>query len=227
VGNTTDQHNWAQAPTAFKVLCWVTLAFGLFYMAKSYAAEGKVFQLGVSTTQHLPPPMYGTWQVTATLVQTNNPQMFPPQSQDIWTLAQDGQMVTLSNPSTGASATVNVENVTGPTATFRHVVQAGRHRQFQEMPTITVNGDTLTGVTRNQIVVSNKAPQPPTLYQAQYALSAHRIGGARVEFTPMLERTPPREFVIEPLQPMPLRPVTFQPTTKPALKTTKGWAAKN
>jgi hypothetical protein len=177
-----------------------------------WAAGKPVFQLGVSTTQYLPPPMYGTWQVKATLISSNYPQFFPPTSEDIWTLAQDGQTVTLTNPSTGAFATIDVTEVKGNLARFSHRVTMGRNRQFEENPSVTVMDDRLFGQTRNRLLVSRKGQVAQT-YVAEYRLEATRIGGSRIQFGQPPQTDYP-EFDIEPIQKAPAKPLRY-PFQKP------------
>ena len=177
-----------------------------------WSADKPVFQLGVSTSQYLPPPMYGTWQVKATLVNSNYPQFFPPMSEDIWTLAQDGQTVTLTNPSTGAFATVDVTEVEGNKARFRHTVTMGKNRVFEENPSVTVADDRLFGQTRNRLLVNRKGQLAQT-YVAEYRLEATRIGGSRIQFGQPTQTDYP-EFEIAPIQKTPARPPKY-PFLKP------------
>jgi hypothetical protein len=167
-------------------------------------AASPVFELGISTTQYLPPPMYGTWQVQGQLVSTTNPQAFPPTVNDIWTLQQDGPSVTLSNPNTGAAATIHVDSIIeGHTVVFHHTVNDGPRRVFTETPTLRIqSGDWLMGETTNLMTVKQRNGNV-LRYQAVYALKAHRIGGARVQF--MAPSGPPPTFQIDPVQHLPLR----------------------
>jgi hypothetical protein len=144
--------------------------------------------------------MYGEWSITATLLETNAPNYFRREIHDIWILAREGNDVTVTNPANGASATVNVDQVQNNTASFHRMVRDPHEGIFIESPTITVNGNTLTGSTVNEMaVVKNGIPH--VLYRAKYHLFAQRIGGARVEFAPMPQ---PPKFEIEELQMTPL-----------------------
>jgi hypothetical protein len=180
-------------------LCVVIALVTFTLTLVSAYADKSVFQLGVSTTQYLPPPMYGTWQVRATLVSSSNPAYFPPSSQDIWTLAQEGQTVTLSNPSTGAFATIAVNEVDGNRATFTHRADAGRNHTIEENPSVTVDKDQLFGQTRNRLIIKRKG-QVVQAYTAVYKISAVRIGGSRVQFGQPALPTDYPEFDIAPIQ---------------------------
>ncbi|MBX2861136.1 MAG: hypothetical protein KTR14_07870 [Vampirovibrio sp.] len=156
--------------------------------------EAPAFKLGIATTQYLPQEMYGQWSMTATLEETTAPRMFSPIIHDIWVLARDGDAVTVTNPKTGASATVHVDEVHNNTATFhrRFVPPKGR-RVFQEQPTVTVDTDHLYGRTLLKFSRIRRNGTKKT-YFARYHLEGERIGGERVTFG--AERGGP-ELIIE------------------------------
>lgn len=142
-------------------------------------APSRPFTATVVKDQYLPPDMYGQWSVRANLTQTNAPHLFAPFIQEIWELSQSGEVVTISNPASGATASISVEAVHGNTATFHHIVQEGRDQLFIETPTVSVQGDRLSGVTLNQYRLLNK--NAPPLF-GHYELYAIRIAGPRVQF---------------------------------------------
>ena len=165
------------------------------------AEEGFVLKATVSKTQFLPEAMVGQWSVRATLIATDNPRLFPPQSNDIWLLEQErgegGGWVRLSNPTTGASSSVTVTQSDELSATFTHIAETDV-QTFAEQPTVTVRGDRLTGQTR---IVRTLRPRaflglgerpPEATYKALYQLDAIRIGVASARFE---EKQP--ELIIE------------------------------
>jgi hypothetical protein len=105
---------------------------------------------------------------------------------DIWILDRVDDQVMISNPANGASAAISVDQVSGDSATFHRSGPAGRNRFFQEMPTILVNGDTLTGRSVNKLQVV-KNGEMAREYYAIYKLQAERIGAARARFKPETE----------------------------------------
>jgi hypothetical protein len=137
----------------------------------------------VSKTLYLPPAMYGQWNLSGMLVESNAAGVFNPILNDIWLLDRQGDQVVVENPTTGARAAVQVDQVNGDTASFHRVVPAGRNRLYFENPTITVTGDRLVGQSVNRIRVI-EAGQVRREYYAVYKLQATRISGARTQFRP-------------------------------------------
>ena len=165
------------------------------------SSAGAPFQVTLSESHYLPPEMYGEWSVNATLIETNDPAFFPPSAHDIWILGESNGQVNISNPATGASASINVDEVKGKTATFhRMIVRNGQ--VFYEIPTITVDGDRLYGTTlhRYELVHNNQVTR--RIY-AKFQLSAIRLGGARIRFgdAPPAGQTP--KFDIQDIKPAP------------------------
>lgn len=154
------------------------------FAPKTSTPEGVApLSVTVSKTLYLPPAMYGQWSVSGVLLETNAREYFSPIVNDIWILAREGDRVVLSNPANGASADVRVDRVEGERATFYREGLLGRNRAFQEIPTITVLGDTLMGQSINKIrFLKNGAPVREAY--AIYRLEAQRIAGSRIRFLP-------------------------------------------
>jgi hypothetical protein len=173
--------------------------------------DGKrpTFQVGVQKTNVLPPEMYGDWSVTATLLDANNLALFAPVVSEIWRLEEAGNAVTLSNPNTGASATVSVDKVEGSKATF-HRVQYGPNlkERISETPTLLVTDNEMVGITVNQMDFLRDGVVVKS-YRGRYQIQAQRIGLPRVKFGPnrrgtpnftVQELGPPEAFEITPIQ---------------------------
>lgn len=159
----------------------------------------KPLSIGITKSLYLPPEMYGHWSVTGTLVNSNSDSFFNPVVHDIWVLERQGEQVVLSNPVSGASANVEVDKVEGSTATFHHMV-VNKSRIMFEMPTITVLGDRLTGVSVNKFQRIRKGKVVQSAY-GHYRLEAQRIGQDRLKFKPEEEAEDEIEFEIEEVLP--------------------------
>lgn len=162
------------------------------------APKMKPLEATIAATNYLPPEMYGQWSVVARLVETNMEGMFNPLVYEIWVLEQNGNQVTISNPSTGASATINVDKIDGNTATFHRMQYASPKKRISETPTVTVIGDVMKGVTINRMDTLKEGKVDKGFY-AKYILEAERIKPARVRFGSSFEG-PPAEFEIETLR---------------------------
>lgn len=150
----------------------------------------------ITTSQYLPAEMYGQWSVTATLVEANAQNFFNPLIYEIWVLEQSGDRVTISNPTTGASASVNVDKVVENTATFHRIQYANPQERVVEIPTITVDGNIIHGQTINQYEIFKNGVLAKGFY-ARYHLTAERIKPSRIQFG---RNEAPAEFEIERVQ---------------------------
>lgn len=103
-----------------------------------------VLRGGVSVDKDLPEDFYGKWAVKSTLTETNNPELFGPKSVDIWIFDRNGNTITLSNPLSGASASITVNEVTGKTAKFSRERIKEDTLEY-ETAAITIEGDSFSG----------------------------------------------------------------------------------
>lgn len=156
-------------------------------------------KLSVTESFVLPPDMYGQWSVVATLVKTNLPGQQKRRVYDIWQLSEAGNQVSLSNPNTGAFATITVDDVEGNTASFHHRVVMKPGRQFLvERPTVTVVGDRMRGTTTHTYVHTSRNGQVERVYHALFKIEAARLAQNRVEFA---NPNPALDLQIEDIQP--------------------------
>jgi hypothetical protein len=148
--------------------------------ADSPVKADKPFQLSVSESRFLPPDMYGQWSVRATLIRTNMPvEDISEVVYDIWLLENVGDTVSISNPATGAQASISVDEVNGNTAKFhRKVVSPGR--VFIEQPTVTVDGDVMLGRTVHRYIRIKNSGKTLTWF-AEFDIRAERLHDGRVK----------------------------------------------
>lgn len=141
----------------------------------------KPLTASVSKTLYLPPAMYGQWTVTGTIKETNISDLAPAVN-DIWILQREGDAVTITNPSNGASAAINVDAVDGDTATFHRYGESEKINRFETV-TLTVKGDTLYGRNLRKEEVLRKGKVVRVNY-ALFELRGTRISGASAVFKP-------------------------------------------
>lgn len=160
--------------------------------------EAPVLKARISQSQNLPPAMYGTWSITATVVSTTAPPwLFTPSTSEVWTLVKDHGVVVLKNVSTQASASVHVDQVVGNTATFHHEANIPRRRmKIVETPTVTVSSNSLKGINRQKLIFYRNN-QPAETYMLEIAIEGTRLAGAPIVFGE--EQNEPK-FIIEPLR---------------------------
>lgn len=91
-----------------------------------------------------PVEYYGVWKVINTLVETNNPDKFLTKSSDFWVFERTGDIITLSNPISGATASITIREIQGKTAVFERVKETGDYSETETVE-ITVDGDYFQG----------------------------------------------------------------------------------
>lgn len=134
-----------------------------------------VLRATISRSADLPEDFYGTWTVLSTLIETNNPGLFRLRSSDIWTFSRAGDVITLSNPTTGASASITVNEVHGNTAIFTRIKEEKDYTQI-ETPEITVEGDNFFGT--DLIVIEHyRRGRKVSTDRVKYELRGYKISG--------------------------------------------------
>jgi len=113
-------------------------------LPKIYAKKGGVLKGGVVISKELPKDLYGTWSVFSTVIDSSMPDIIKRKGNDIWTLAKNNGIVTLSNPVTGATASINVNEVKGNKATFTREEISKKYKRTETV-TLTVDGTNFFG----------------------------------------------------------------------------------
>lgn len=144
------------------------------------------FQAHVVEAQYLPPALYGTWQVSGTLLSTNAPYRFKRKTSDIWILQQVEKKIRLANPDTQTETFITVNEVKDNMATFTvNTTPDRKFSQFEKI-TITVDGDNFSGVSVMEIQFFLKKTLI-RVEQAFFNLNATKISGP----TPSIFNTSP------------------------------------
>ena len=106
----------------------------------------------VSLLESVPEGFFGTWKVIAVQVYSNNPFLFNSMSVEYWKLEKKNNNLTLSNPESGATATVTLDEVDNNTIKFRRTSDTP-YEKVVEIPEITLNGENFYGT---DTIVINK-----------------------------------------------------------------------
>ena len=92
----------------FQILLIVTMfCFTGSSFALSETADN-VFKAGVSISEQVPKALFGTWRVASEMIDTDSPGNFKKNNVDIWNLSKDSNVIKLSNPFSGATASITV-----------------------------------------------------------------------------------------------------------------------
>ena len=98
----------------------------------------------VSLLESVPEGFFGTWKVIAVQVYSNDPFLFNSMSVEYWKLEKKNNNLTLSNPESGATATVTLDEVDNNTIKFRRTSDTP-YEKVVETPEITLNGENFYG----------------------------------------------------------------------------------
>ena len=110
-------------------------------------AYAMTLKTGISLSDQVPSGFFGSWEITSTMQYSNNPSIFNEKSVDYWNLSKRGDVITLSNPLSGAEASVTVEEVNGNKITFTHSTK-NKTAKMTEKPTLTLNGENFSGTDK-------------------------------------------------------------------------------
>ncbi len=110
-------------------------------------AEGMVIQGGISLSSQVPKGFFGTWRITSIQTYTNNPRLFTGEGVDYWNLSKVDDVITLSNPVSGARASVTVEEVNGNQIRFIRTSD-NKSERVVETPTLTLEGENFYGTDK-------------------------------------------------------------------------------
>ena len=125
-----------------KLFVILTLLFSCLFVPQF--ANSMVIEGGVSVTDRVPAGFFGAWNVMAVRINTTNEQMFAPYSVEMWNLSKSGDVITLENPVSGASASISVKDATDNTFTFQRIT-GDSSEKVTETATLTLSGDNFYG----------------------------------------------------------------------------------
>jgi hypothetical protein len=110
----------------------------------NYIQVNNMIKGGVSLSDELPAEFFGAWKVTGRLTATNRTDLFKKKSNDIWVLQKNNDVITLTNPATGASSSITLSDIKGKTASFERKKITEENVEY-ERPQITIEGENFYG----------------------------------------------------------------------------------
>lgn len=145
-----------------------------------------VLRAGVSLSDKVPQGFFGTWRIRSTITYTNNKDMFNEITTDFWNLSKVGDVITLTNPVSGAEASVTVEDVKGNQIKFTHTTKS-KNAKMIETPTLTLNGENFYG-TDKIVIEKYKYGEKISTDVVVYSIKAQKISGSSAQSIFMSER---------------------------------------
>ncbi len=162
------------------LLSFIMLLFAFCISADCVLANSgqTVIQGSVSLSDSVPSGFYGSWKVVSVRIKSTSNSDFGDFGVDVWNLSKLDDVITLSNPASGARASVSVSEVNGNTVKFRKVSRESNEESI-ETPILTLKGDNFHGIDRivirifkNGIFVREES--------VEYKINATKISGATI-----------------------------------------------
>ena len=117
----------------------ILLSFNICHASDEYKLSA-----GISIDD-VPQVLYGNWRVVAKLKESDSYGTFKPQSVDMWTLSRIGNQITLSNPFSGANATISLQTVEGNLVIFSKKTPYG-NKMLTDTISIRLDNNKFSGI---------------------------------------------------------------------------------
>ena len=158
-----------------KILFAIIITLGV--LVPVYA---KTLSAGVSLTESVPASLMGTWRVASVLKETDSHPNFKKSGVDIWNLSKTGDVISLSNPFTGASASISVSYVNKNTVKFSKEGDYDRQK-LTDTVEITLEGDKFNGINHLKLeTISDVNNSVISVKTATYVLRGEKISGTSI-----------------------------------------------
>lgn len=138
-------------------------------------ALAMVIKGGVELSSQVPKGFFGTWQVTSVQTYTNNDKLFTGTSSDFWNLSKVNDVITLSNPVSGALASVSMDEVDGNKIKFTRT-SSSKSEKVRETPTLTLEGENFYG-TDKIIIEKYKFGELVSTDIVEYKITGKKVSG--------------------------------------------------
>lgn len=155
------------------LLTYLIISLLIFSPSVSTADTIKTIKASISKTDSVPQGLYGLWRVYTSLIKADNTTNCPKQTIELWGLEKSNKEITLSNPTTGASASITVNNVVGNTAVFTRK-KTSKILIEEEQITLTINQNYFYGtdIQTSKKFLNNKLIKTET---ATYNLNGTKL----------------------------------------------------
>ena len=143
------------------------------------AEEGYTLSAGVAVNE-IPKTFFGTWRVTAKLEDSNSYKTFKPKSVDMWNLSRVGDVVTLSNPYTGANAQITIKTVEGNLVIFSKKAPYD-NKLLTDTVSIRLDKNTFSGI--NTLILESYSLVDGHVIKtenARYIINGEKIAGENI-----------------------------------------------
>lgn len=156
------------------VFC-VFISAGLSVLAKDLVLKAEV------SIDRVPKEFYGTWRVSSKLVSTNSEGNFKESNIDLWNLSRVGNVITLSNPFSGAKASIVISNIDGRAIKFSKIGNYDGNK-LTDTVELVLGKETFSGTNNLKLdTISGADGTVINTKRATYKLSGEKISGETVK----------------------------------------------
>jgi len=160
-----------------KIFCLLALFF--IITTDVIANDNITLSTGISVNE-VPVELFGSWKVTAKLDDTNSYKTFKPQSADLWTLSRIGDVITLTNPFSQATAQISLKAIEGNLIIFSRETRF-ENKILSDTVSIRLNKKDFTGI--NTLTLKHISLQDGHLIKtenARYIIKGEKLSGEDV-----------------------------------------------
>ncbi|MBE7712566.1 MAG: hypothetical protein E7Z87_02345 [Cyanobacteria bacterium SIG26] len=128
----------------------------------------------------VPKVIYGSWRVMSKRIDTNAPTVFKIRGIDFWNLSQENDVIVLSNPFSGASADIKIENVTDNSVVFTKTGRVG-NKILTDKVSIIITAENFEGYDELRLdTISDVNGKIIKTETAKYSVLGEKISGNSV-----------------------------------------------
>ena len=152
----------------------------IFFILAGLSVNAETLKAGVSIDS-VPNVFYGSWRVVAKIDKQKGDTYFKPIAIDFWNLSRQGNVINLTNPFTGASASVTVDYVEGNMIRFTKTGKYDGNKVLTDTVDLKLNGNTFTGI--NSLTLETYSLYDNSLIKkdsAIYVLRGEKVSGESI-----------------------------------------------
>lgn len=153
------------------------LIFIVSLLCVSVTVNAKVLKGGITA---VPKAFFGSWRVVSKLIDTDSPVIFKEKGVDLWNLSRENDVITLSNPFSGAVAQIQVDSVVDCNVVFTKSGNYG-NKILTDKVSISIKGDSFDGVDVLKLdTISDVDGKIIKSETAKYSIKGEKIAGQSV-----------------------------------------------
>jgi len=144
------------------------------------AEDAYVLKGGVALEERLPDLFFGTWRIKPNLIETSAKGYFKQENVDLWNISRKHDVITLENPFSGASASIQIKEVEGEKVVFEKKGTYNNSVLF-DVVELNLNKNTFSGYNYLKLdTISEIDGRILNTKTAKYSLYGEKVSGYNV-----------------------------------------------